>query len=250
MKNVKLVLTLMMALVFAAAVFAQDTVPDKKRKVIKLRVESDGDNEIISVDTTIVIDENFNEQAFQTYMSNFKDKMKNMELHLQGLELEEDQLKEMEQALQEMEIHLEGVNFGNEDLENLIHVYEHPKAPYHMGFYSDHPRSQGYNWFSDCHGKDFMKCKSKKGESLSDVLGDIPMSAVKSYKIRDTKYGKKIVIEVNDDFPILHSEDLIVISRPSPPRMHVKKPKFHREIIIERDSDEHEEDSGENGHEN
>lgn len=40
----------------------------------------------------------------------------------------------------------------------------------------------------------------QKGETLSDVLGDIPMSKVKSYKITDRKGGKRIVIDVEDDF--------------------------------------------------
>jgi hypothetical protein len=37
-----------------------------------------------------------------------------------------------------------------------------------------------------------------KGESLSDVLGNIPMSRVKSYKIIDKKGGKRIIIDVQD----------------------------------------------------
>ena len=40
----------------------------------------------------------------------------------------------------------------------------------------------------------------QKGETLSDVLGDIPMSKVKSYKITDKKGGKRIVIDIEDDF--------------------------------------------------
>ena len=40
----------------------------------------------------------------------------------------------------------------------------------------------------------------EKGQTLSDVLGDIPMSKVKSYKITDRKGGKRIVIDIEDDF--------------------------------------------------
>ncbi|MBL6949099.1 MAG: hypothetical protein ISR57_00495 [Bacteroidales bacterium] len=254
MKNVKLVLTMMIALVFSAAIFAQETVSEEKRKVIKLKIGSDGDDEHFTLDTTIVIDENFDEEEFEAYMSNFKEKMKNLQFHMQGLDLHEDQLKDMEKSLQEMEVHLMGVEFDAQHLESLADVYEHFESPRHMEFYSDsdHPRSFRYNWTHDCRDKDIMKFTGKKGESLSDVLGDIPMSAVKSYKIRDTKYGKKIVIEVNDDFPMHHSEDVMIITRPRVPRIHVKKPKFHREIIIETDSDEdeEEEDTDENGDDN
>ncbi|MEI7490840.1 MAG: hypothetical protein WCK92_05535 [Bacteroidota bacterium] len=38
----------------------------------------------------------------------------------------------------------------------------------------------------------------KRGESLSDVLGDIPMSRVKSYKVIDKKGGKRIIIDLED----------------------------------------------------
>ena len=129
---------------------------------------------------------------------------------MQGLSLHEDQLKEMEENLRGME------------------------------FYSDHPGSHGFNWTSACCDKDIRGWKSKKGESLSDVLGDIPMSSVKSYKIRDTKYGKKMVIEVNDDFPMHHSEDVIVISRPRAPRIRVERPDIRYKYIIQKESDEDE----------
>ncbi len=142
MKNVKFVLTLIMALVFSAAIFAQDTVSDQKRKVIKLKVESDGDDEIITID--------------------------------------EDHFKDMEKQLKEMEIHLEGIEFDEDEFEKLINVYEHPKGPRHFEFFPDHhPYSYRYNWGSDCDDKDIRRFKSKKGESLSDVLGDLPLSAVK-----------------------------------------------------------------------
>jgi len=200
MKNVKFILTLIMALVFSAAIFAQDTVSDQKRKVITIKVESDGDDEIITID--------------------------------------EDHFKDMEKQLKEMEIHLEGIEFDADEFEKLINVYEHRKIPHHIECFSDHPGLFHYNWISDRHDKDFMRFKSKKGESLSDVLGDIPMSAVKRYKIRDTKYGKKIVIEVNNDFKMHHSENIIVITPPRPPRVHVKMPRHPRKIVIERDSDD------------
>ncbi len=38
----------------------------------------------------------------------------------------------------------------------------------------------------------------RRGESLLDVLGDIPMNRVKSYKIIDKKGGKRIVIDIED----------------------------------------------------
>lgn len=48
------------------------------------------------------------------------------------------------------------------------------------------------------HGQQFFEMPDK-GESLSDVLGNIPMSRVKSYKIIDKKGGKRIIIDVQDE---------------------------------------------------
>ena len=47
------------------------------------------------------------------------------------------------------------------------------------------------------HGPEIMTIP-KRGESLSDVLGNIPMSRVKSYKIIDKKGGKRIIIDLDD----------------------------------------------------
>ncbi len=37
-----------------------------------------------------------------------------------------------------------------------------------------------------------------KGETISDILGEIPMERVRNYSVKNTKYGKKIVIEIED----------------------------------------------------
>ena len=219
MKNVKLVLTLMIALIFSAAMYAQDTVSEKKQKTFKIQLTQDEDGETITIDTLIVIDEDFDAEEFEAYMSKFKDKMKNMEFHLKGLTLHEDQLKDMEENLHEMEIHLEGMDFDSKN------------------FYSGHPGSSGFNWTSDCCDKDIRKWNTKKGESLSDVLGDIPMSAVKSYKVKETKYGKKIVIEVNDEYPDHISDGVFIISKSHAPRRHVRSPNVKHEYIIQTSSD-------------
>jgi len=79
---------------------------------------------------------------------------------------------------------------------------------------------------------------TNRGESLSDVLGDIPMSRVKSYKIIDKKGGKRIVIDLEDGPGLSGGENVIYINgrqhMARPPRGHQKDMK----VIIRSGDDE------------
>jgi len=56
----------------------------------------------------------------------------------------------------------------------------------------------------------------RESESLNDLLGDIPMDRVKSYSIRDTKDGKRIIIELKNEPFIGHHRDVIILRSPRP----------------------------------
>jgi hypothetical protein len=57
-----------------------------------------------------------------------------------------------------------------------------------------------------------MRMGKDRGQSLNDVLGDIPMSRVKSYSIKDTKNGKRIVIDLENG-PLVEQENKIIVIR-------------------------------------
>jgi hypothetical protein len=48
-------------------------------------------------------------------------------------------------------------------------------------------------------------------QTLSDVLGDIPMSNVKSYQIKERKDGKRIVIDLDDEAVLGRHENVYII---------------------------------------
>jgi hypothetical protein len=50
------------------------------------------------------------------------------------------------------------------------------------------------------------------GQSLNDLLGDIPMDRVKNYSVKDTKNGKRIVIDLNDG-PLVERQDRVIVIR-------------------------------------
>jgi hypothetical protein len=84
--------------------------------------------------------------------------------------------------------------------------------------------------------EEFLMNKGK-GESLNDLLGDIPMERVKSYSIKDTKNGKKITIELNKDPLVEHHEKVIIISSPGPGERHGqgRQQKMEKRIIIKNE---------------
>jgi hypothetical protein len=51
--------------------------------------------------------------------------------------------------------------------------------------------------------------------TLSDVLGDIPMSRVNSYSIKDRKNGKRIIIDI-DDAPLVEKQERVVYLKNAP----------------------------------
>jgi hypothetical protein len=82
-----------------------------------------------------------------------------------------------------------------------------------------------------------------KDESLNDLLGDIPMDQVRSYSIRDTKDGKRIVIELNKEPFIEHHRDVFILRSPRPERMYQRdnSPQIKKKVIINNGDEEEEE---------
>jgi hypothetical protein len=78
---------------------------------------------------------------------------------------------------------------------------------------------------------------------LNDLLGDIPMDRVKSYSIRDTKDGKKIVIELKNEPFIEHHRNVIIMHSPRPEGRHGQGPRqqMKKRIIIREGNQEKDE---------
>jgi hypothetical protein len=58
-----------------------------------------------------------------------------------------------------------------------------------------------------------MMRQPRGGQTLNDLLGDIPMERVKNYTIKDTKNGKRIIIDI-DNAPFFEKKrDRVVIIR-------------------------------------
>lgn len=88
---------------------------------------------------------------------------------------------------------------------------------------------EGMDWESIQHGQDMEEymCdriargidlrdvrSGKHGQTLNDLLGEIPMDRVVSYSIKDRKNGKRIIIDLNDAPMFENQERIVVIGNP------------------------------------
>jgi hypothetical protein len=72
-----------------------------------------------------------------------------------------------------------------------------------------------------------------EGQTLSDVIGNIPMDRVTSYSIKDRKNGKRIIIDLSDAPVIERQSKVIVIRDPTGFRYNSKHPG-HRVKIYKK----------------
>ena len=219
-------LSFILSFFLAETITAQDSLVKKPQKVIKVTVNTGDDDETITIDTTFIIDDQVSKEAFEEAMAEYEEQMENLE-----------------KEFQEIEVNVDGFNWSSKDIPRLMKVFESGKMPRHMDCVRVNPSLKEMSWLSNCRepriGVPHVRMIDRnRGETLSDVLGDIPMSAVKSYKIKETRNGKKIIIEVDDDYQDRHMErDLYIINEEPPlPPPPPDSPRLEREIFIEKEA--------------
>lgn len=212
-------------------VFAQDTLVKKPQKVMKIKIDMDEDGKSVTIDTTFVVDGNFDMEQFQEAMKEYEIQMKDMEKYVQEMEIELNG-EEMQKAMHKAHVVMKDVSCDMPRRKNFHGTQCHPRFQHSCG-----PETMHFFGRPEECREMVRIVPPNRGESLSDVLGDIPMSAVKSYKIKETKTGKRITIEVSDDALFDLDEDVIIwhddVAPPPPP----PPPKIRKEVIIEKNAD-------------
>lgn len=231
------ILVIAMTSLFSGALFAQDTLAKKPQKVIKIKVDTDKDGKSVTIDTTIIIDENFDMEKFHQAMKEYEAQMKDYEKCMHEMEIELNG-EEMEEAMKEVELSLRDVYSDMPQVKTFVRCPRESRYFEQLGKRGD---MHFYGRPADCH-KTVRISPPKRGESLSDVLGDIPMSSVINYKIKETKNGKRITIEVSDDVLFDSDEDIIIwqgdVAPPPPPPP--PPPKLKKEVLIEKEGENEE----------
>lgn len=189
---------------------AQDEPKKENKKTIVLKVVSDKDGKTTVIDTTFTSTDEFDPEAVREMAEQMKVEMKDLQKELKDVQVmvmtdlsDSTSLDSLKKVMDKCVVIKTGpkghcrVYAGQrphryEYKYNFDIPFEMKDIPSPEDFEVIH-RDRG-NWM---FGGDFNH-RRIRGETLSDVIGDIPMSKVKNYSIKNTKYGKKIVIEIED----------------------------------------------------
>jgi hypothetical protein len=232
--------------------FSQDTVRKKDDYgKVKLMIKVDKDGKSKTIDTTFTItgpmDEKYLEDILKDYkdnMKDFADQMHDMEININAMGIPDsamiDSLGKMGKKFEIIARSGHGREGyrGKEhsfrfdydfDMPDLPDLPEPPPPPQVWGLGHEF----GHGFFEDD--------QRNEAGSLSDILGDIPMDQVKSYSIKNTKDGKKIVIEVKNTPVFEHHDKVIIIhdNGKKPDNGHMGNRHREKKIIIRTgDSDD------------
>ncbi len=235
--------------------FSQDTTKTKGDKKVRIvaKIITDKDGKTQEFDTTINLNRDLKPGEEKEMIKNFElrvkdlgDEMKNLEVELNEIKLPDSGMMDSVQQLTERALRLSGGhgrhfrhNFAprafNYDYNFSIPDIPDTPRPFIEEF--DDETTPGMI-DTEIHGM-----LRGKGESLNDLLGNIPMDRVKSYSIKDTKNGKRITIELNDEPIIEHQREVIIMRSPRPDGRHRQGPQHHmqKRIIIRQGDQEKEE---------
>jgi hypothetical protein len=233
--------------------FSQDTTKSTgKNKVrIEARIVTDKDGKMHEFDTTINLDRKMKpgeeQEMMKEFESRFKDlgeQMKDLEVEMNELRIPDSGMMDSVQQLTEKALKLSRGHGNFHSRHNFSPRAFNYEYNFEMPEIPDMPQPQ-IEEFNDENAPGEWKEESHRimrgrSESLNDLLGDIPMERVKSYSIKDTKNGKRITIELNNEPLIEHHRDVIILRAPRPDGRHRQGPE-HRQMqkrIIIREGDQ------------
>lgn len=194
--------------ILGSKVKGQDSVPEKSDETIRMIVTIDEDGNSYTIDTTF------------SWTGDYAEAMKQM------LEKHKDQMKDLEISWQE---------FREPDTpRDFYYQFDYPYARVKDDCPKKDPRKSPYHWY----GEQDIRVNRVPGyntESLNDVLGDIPMSSVRSYQIKERKGGKRIIIDVSDDVGLTDRDAHFMYIRSPRPVVYVRPERKSERIVIESD---------------
>jgi len=207
--------------------FSQDTTKTKGDKKIKMvtRVVEDKNGKRLEYDTTINLDRRLKPgqekgimREFEIRFKDLDDQMKDLEVELNEMRLPDTGMMDSIQRLTERAFRFRGGpgnahfrrNFSPRTFK-FDYNFDFPESPEPPQPLIEELNEENAPGMFNEENPGMFKGKS---ESLNDLLGDIPMDRVKSYSIKDTKDGKRIIIELNKEPFIEHHRDVIILRTP------------------------------------
>jgi hypothetical protein len=258
--------TLLVVVLVASPILAQDQREHKitvtvtanpqdkqdQKGIYKVKIIKDDNGKKVVIDTTISIKGPMDKEKFDELMENLEGEMEDLQSQMKDLEFSFGSFNDS--VMKDSSGHYKAYTFrfhGNPSCKR-IRIHENPGEFNYNFEIPDFPellsiieRGWNHGWEGHHPGTEIMTLP-KRGESLSDILGDIPMSRVKAYKIIDKKGGKRIVIDLKDG-PMFDSGDRMIYihdtARPPRPPRGVNHDKDIK-VIINSGDEKNQNDAG------
>jgi len=234
-------LTLMLSLPVAA----QDSAKTRAKKgTVVLKIKKNDNGNITVIDTTFNITTPAGHKEFEEYLKKHEEELENLGEELENIEVFVD-MPDFPDSMGADSV-IKYLRFSGNDKRSPHLSWQDREGgfdysydfdiPCHPDFSS--PPFHGYEGFDEefLPGQDLKVFRHERTrQTLSDLIGDIPMDRVKSYSIKDRKNGKRIIIDI-EDAPFLENQDRVIImrsdERPSHKRTHSDR---QMKVVIKTD---------------
>jgi hypothetical protein len=251
LKSIALVILITGLLTFTLSlnVTAQDSSKTKGKKgVVVLKIKKDNNGKTTVIDTTFTISTSGDHKELEEYLKKHEDELENLGEELDNIEVFVD-IPDLSDSMPSDSV-IQHLKFIGKDIRSP-HIRlkdSHGGFDYDYDFdipcprYVSPPSFPGYDGYEG----EFFTCPDKrnfqwrnKEQTLSDIIGDIPMDRVKSFSIKDRKNGKRIIVDI-EDAPLLEKkEKVIIMSEPGGSQHKCSKSCRQMKVIINSDEDKH-----------
>jgi hypothetical protein len=210
----------LMTFIWSLDVAGQDSIKSSSKKgVVVIKIKKDDNGKTTLIDTTFNITTPEGHKEFEEFMEKHEGELENLGKELKNIEIMVDMPGFPDSIAGDSEMkHLELT--GKDIRCPHFRWRDKPEGcDYEFDFQCppdvDFPPFQEYEDFEGNFrpGNDLNVFRyNNKRQSLSDIIGDIPMDRVKSYSIKDRKNGKRIIIDI-EDAPLLDNHEKVIIIR-------------------------------------
>lgn len=224
-------ITVILCIFLIRPTVAQEKSKNDSKSTIKLKILNEKDGKATVFDTIFTTDKVVGQEEIDLIM---KDMKMNMEMEMDELS------KDMNELRFNIEVEIQDSLLSDSlrgSIDRVIALSPGMKIyrgkgdrDFRFDFPSPHdiptcPEESGiFEWGEWCPvSGNYIRRYSERRETLSDMLGDIPLDNIKSYSIKDRKGGKRIIIDV-EDYPVVRGQERIIYrDRP------MSRSKYHRQ---------------------
>jgi hypothetical protein len=209
--------------------FSQDKKTQDKddEQTITLKIVKDDDGKMTVIDTTIItkgkgkpLQYEYEIRSMDKEMSSLEDQMRNLEKNMKRFDVEVmvgDEMKDIDSIV------WVGDSIKKHIIIRGMGPHSMVRAPRRAMFFGDEDNLHRFNWTEDC--EDVFMPRPPMSPQLEYLLQSIPMGRIKGFQIKDRKDGKRIIIDIDDDDPVMIMA----------PYRHPRQERGAKRIIIERD---------------